>query len=413
MRKFMQHFFRRLSATAAAAVLLAMGAVGYYSQVIPDSFYVEEGTEFVLNTHKLIRETGILTYGRSNSVNRALNSTSTVELKLCGLIPIKSAHISSIDRPVVVPGGTPFGIKLFTDGVIVIDLSDIETDQGLLCPAREAGIMKGDVIHTIAGNEVHSNEQIAAIITASNGAALPVELERNGKQLSLYLTPQRACADGKYKSGIWVRDSSAGIGTVTYYIPKTGSFAGLGHGICDTDTGQLMPLQEGEVCPVAINSIQKGAAGSPGELKGAFTSSRPCGRLYLNNEAGVFGTLDEPPNLLPSIPIKLKQEVSTGSATILCTLDDGVLREYAINIEMIDLNPNTMTKNMMITVTDPQLLARTGGIVQGMSGSPILQDGQLVGAVTHVFVNNPTKGYGIFAENMLEYNPLYSADSIA
>ena len=326
-----------------------------------------------------------------------------MELKLFGMIPIKSAHVSVVDRPVVTPGGTPFGIKLFTEGVMVVDIGNVDTAEGTACPAKTAGIQKGDILLTVDGEPISSNEQIAGIIEHSGGEALPVSLRRNDSNIKTMLVPLKSSADGKYKSGIWVRDSSAGIGTVTYYDPDTGNFAGLGHGICDVDTGEIMPLQSGEVCNVVINSLVKGRAGTPGELRGAFASNVPCGFLHLNNEAGIFGTLLEKPNQLDSIPIKLKQEVTAGPATILCTLDDGGIQEYSIQIDKVDLNPKQVTKNMLITVTDEKLLEKTGGIIQGMSGSPILQDGRLVGAVTHVFVNNPTKGYGIFAENMLNY----------
>lgn len=404
MQPAIRNFFRRLAVSVGAVALSLMGMVAYYQSEIPDSFYVEEGNELVLSTHRAVQESGVLTYDRVSTANTAKSAGETVEMRLWGVIPIKSTHLNQVDCPVVVPGGTPFGIKLFTEGVMVIDVSDIETDQGLRCPAREANICKGDVILSIDGKAVASNEQIAEIITSSNGKPLVVQLEREGKEVRTLLTPVRACADGSYKSGIWVRDSSAGIGTVTYYIPQDGSFAGLGHGICDVDTGQLMPLHAGEVCQVNINSIQKGQIGTPGELRGSFASNRSCGSIYANNEAGVFGYLDEAPNHLQAVPIKFKQDVSVGDATILCTLDNGTIGEYRIHIDKVDLNPNTLTKNMMISVTDPRLLEKTGGIVQGMSGSPILQDGKLVGAVTHVFVNNPTKGYGIFAENMLEYN---------
>ncbi len=400
----MRKFFRRLAAAAGAAAFLVMGSVGYFQAKIPDSFYVTEGDELTIPNMGVIQGSSMLDYGRTSLANQSKGASQMLDLKLLGVIPVKSTHVTVIQEQQVVPGGTPFGIKLFTKGVMVIDINNIDTNTGSLCPARSAGIAKGDMILSVGGYEVNSNEEIAQIIAGSDGHPLTVELSRDGRNVKCSLTPALSSSDGKYKCGIWVRDSSAGIGTITYYDEKTGGFAGLGHGICDIDTGKIMPLNSGEVCEVKINSIMKGQAGTPGELRGAFASNRPSGELVLNNEAGIFGTINHRPNQLSRVPLALKQDVQTGKATILCTLDDTGIHEYEITIDRIDLNPKTMTKNMMITVTDPALLQKTGGIVQGMSGSPILQNGCLVGAVTHVFVNNPAKGYGIFAENMISYS---------
>lgn len=403
MRKFLYKSFRRLATAAAAGAVALFSAVFYYTTALPDSYFVSEGKELAFSNMSLVQGTGTTNYSRVSLANTPAGAGKSVELKLFGLVPLKTAHVSVVDRPVVTPGGTPFGIKLFTEGVMVVDVGNVDTSDGSLCPAQKAGIEKGDIIISINGKNVFSNEQIQSVIEESGGSALTVHFRRDDKDIKTLLEPVLSSTDGKYKSGVWVRDSSAGIGTITYYDAVTGEFAGLGHGICDVDTGEIMPLQSGEVCDVRINSIVKGRSGSPGELRGSFSSSIPCGFLRLNNEAGIFGELLTAPNTLESVPIRLKQEVKIGNATILCTLDDGGIKEYQIHIDKVDLNPTLLTKNMMITVTDPELLEKTGGIVQGMSGSPILQEGQLVGAVTHVFVNNPTKGYGIFAENMLRY----------
>lgn len=392
------------AAGLGAAALLLLSAVTYFQYKIPDSFYVNEGQELVLQNLSAVQGGTVLDYEKTSLASRSSGAGQTIELKLFGIIPVKETHVSVVEQQNVTPGGTPFGIKLFTRGVIVIDVSGIETSGGMAYPAKLAGICKGDNILTVGGVEISSNEDIAAVIKKSAGKAVPVTLQRDGKTIKTVLSPALSSVDGEYKGGVWVRDSSAGIGTITYYNENTGSFAGLGHGICDVDTGEIMPLNSGEVCAVHINSIQKGQAGTPGELRGSFTTTQASGQLLLNNEAGIFGSISYKPNELSSVPVSLKQEVKTGPATIFCTLDDNGIQEYTINIDKIDLNPRTLTKNMMITVTDPELLSKTGGIVQGMSGSPILQNGKLVGAVTHVFVNNPTKGYGIFAENMLNYS---------
>ena len=209
-------------------------------------------------------------------------------------------------------------------------------------------------------------------------------------------------ADGSgYKAGFWVRDSSAGIGTLTFYDPENLSFAGLGHAVCDVDTGTVLPFSSGEIVTAAITKVKKGTAGAPGELGGTFTGTERLGTVKINNETGLYGTLEYEIGGI-SVPLAPKQEIYEGAAVILSTIDGTETAEYDIIIEKISLSDDSLTKNMIIRVTDDDLIEITGGIVQGMSGSPIIQDGKLVGAVTHVFVNDPTKGYGIFIENMLE-----------
>ena len=219
----------------------------------------------------------------------------------------------------------------------------------------------------------------------------------------MQVVPVKAASDEVYRCGIWVRDSSAGIGTVTFYDPSTGVFGGLGHAVCDVDTGGVMPLAEGQVVPVSIHGVQKGEAGTPGELQGSFLTTLSCGELRKNTETGVYGVLNRNPAAgREAIPICLRQEVKEGPVQILTTISGTEPALYDAVIEKVSLGDHTPTKNLILRITDPELLSKTGGIVQGMSGSPILQDGKLAGAVTHVFVNDPTRGYGIFAENMLD-----------
>lgn len=403
-KSWFYRFYRFCASLITIFALAAIIVITYFSYKIPSSFYVTEGNEFELKSLNYITGGQALKYDRTSLASRHVGASQTIELKLFGAIPIKPAHISVISKQEITPGGTPFGIKLFTKGVIVVDINSIETKDSIVCPAKDAGIKKGDVILTADDREVKTNEDLAAIINAKRGEPVSIVLSRDGSQFNCMLTPAISKLDGGYKGGLWVRDSSAGIGTVTYYNKATGVFGGLGHGICDTDTLEIMPLASGEVCSVQINSVVKGAVGSPGELRGMFTSTRANGRLMLNNDAGIYGYLYENPNDFDSVDVMLKQDISLGDATIICTLEGNTPKEYSIQIDKIDLNPKTLTKNMTISITDPELIAKTGGIVQGMSGSPILQNGKLVGAVTHVFVNNPQKGYGIFAENMLQYS---------
>ena len=233
---------------------------------------------------------------------------------------------------------------------------------------------------------------------------MTIEAQRGGKEFTAVLTPVYSEIDGLYKGGLWVRDSTAGIGTLTFYEPESGRFGGLGHGICDVDTNELMPLGSGEILPVAISGIVPGQRGAAGELQGYFSSDAAIGEMSANTETGVYGTLYQSPQQGETLPIAMKQQVHAGKAQILATIDGQGPQYYDIEIESVNYDENKITKNLVIKVTDSHLLERTGGIVQGLSGSPIIQDNRLAGAVTHVLVNNPQKGYGIFAETMWRYS---------
>ena len=302
----------------------------------------------------------------------------------------------------VIPCGYPFGIKMFTEGVVVVGLTDVEENGIFRNPAQEAGIRVGDVLTELDGQPVSLNEDVAAIIASSGGREISYTLKRKDQTLTGTLQPIRADS-GEYKAGIWVRDSSAGIGTMTYYDPSTMIFAGLGHAVCDVDTGETLPLGKGEIVDVTITGVEKGISGQPGSLQGSFEGSRLAGFMAVNSETGVYGQLTSlPVSTLKPVPIAMKQEVREGAAQIYTTISGRTPQCYDIVIESVNLSSTAKTKSMVIRVTDPELLEATGGILQGMSGSPILQDGKLVGAVTHVFVNDQTRGYGIFAENMQE-----------
>ncbi len=324
----------------------------------------------------------------------------TVTAKLFGVLPVKEVNVEILPETYLVPGGDVFGVKFFTKGVIVIGSTEIETDKGFIKPADISDIRKNDIINKVNGTEVNTVESLAEIIVNCEGKPLKIEYTRGGKTKSTELLPVRSKADNKYKSGIWVRDSTAGIGTITYYNPQTGEFAGLGHGICDVDTGDLMPLLCGTVVDVNITDIIKGKSGEPGELKGSFSSVK-TGEIYQNTSLGIFGKLNSAPSTIKS-PIKAagREEVTEGDAVILVNPDGKGIKEYSVMLSKIDKYSDG-TKCFVIEVTDKELISLTGGIVQGMSGSPILQNGKLIGAVTHVLVNDPTKGYGIFIENML------------
>ena len=317
-------------------------------------------------------------------------------LLLCGTLQVETfaAEGSGTAARMLVPVGRTVGIKLFSRGVLVVKMPERET------PAGACGLRSGDVILQCGGTAVTSTEQFRALLQKTGNAATDLQVQRDGDSLSLRVEPETD-QEGRYCIGAWIRDSMAGIGTVTYYDPATGAFGALGHGVADVDTAQLMPFSNGAVLPSAVKAVNQGRAGSAGELRGEFDLTRELGELYANTDRGVFGTLgsaewlpDESQALPVGIPVR-------GKAVIRANVQGDAVEEYEIEILRV-VEHSADGRDMVISVTDPELIALTGGIVQGMSGSPIIQDGKLVGAVTHVLVNDPTRGYGIFIENMLE-----------
>ena len=393
--------YRRTAAIFMAFISAIMGAVLLFQQVLPDVYYVTENNELAFASSY----GSVISFGKSESNTKAVfsadDSAYTTNIELFGTIPVKEVRVELTDEKIVTVCGTPFGVKMFTDGVLIVGLSRIHTENGLSCPALESGIVEGDVICSIDGEKVYTNEDVASFIENSDGETLSMLIKRDGETMTVEVTPEKMADGSGYKAGFWVRDSSAGIGTLTFYDPETMVFAGLGHAVCDVDTGEPLPLLSGEIVPAAINKIKRGVSGKPGELGGVFTSAKALGEVSINNETGVYGVLNSNIGGV-SLPIAPKQDVYEGKATILATINGTKAKEYEIVIEKVSMSDNSPTKNMVIKVTDEELINKAGGIVQGMSGSPIIQNGRLVGAVTHVFVNDPTKGYGIFIENMLE-----------
>lgn len=400
----MHKLIRRTAAFLAAAVIQIYAAVGYYAWELPDSYYISSQSGFSVSSALPI------TAQTQPEQSRAVFSDGTVSpdirtvsLNLFGLFPIKEAEVQEIDTPMLIPGGQPFGIKLRMDGVMIIRLGAVQSGGRSVCPAEEAGLQPGDIIHTVGGYPITSNDILREALSAAEGKPVEITYTRDDQTRTTELTPVFSSAENTYAAGIWVRDSLAGVGTVTFCDPETGSFGGLGHPVCDSDTGTCIPIGEGTACPITISSITKGTAGSPGLLQGTFLGDEPLGTLLCNNRCGVFGKLLEPLSQAEAVPMGFKQEIQEGEAEILCTISGTEPERYTIEIEEIDFGGTDSTKNMILRITDKELLEKTGGIVQGMSGSPILQNGKLIGAVTHVFVDDPTMGYGIFAENMYRF----------
>lgn len=386
----------------SAAVLTTFTAVGYYSKNLPDSYYISSGNELELSsvipiTAEITQEDSLAAFYQNGS------HSGCASLKLLGIVPIKTADIQEIETPMLIPGGEPFGIRLKMDGVMIIRLGATDTKNGTVCPAKDAGLCAGDIINSVDGVKITSNDSLKKAVCAAEGKAVTINFTREGSELSCTLTPAFSLSEGCYTAGIWVRDSLAGIGTMTFYDPKNMTFGGLGHPVCDSDTGVCIPIGEGNACPITVSGIEKGAAGDPGMLKGSFRNEKMLGELLCNNRCGVFGKMSaEIPDKKP-LPMAFKQEVQTGKAEIICTISGTEPVRCSAEIESIDPAGVDNTKNLIIRITDKNLLEKTGGIVQGMSGSPIIQNGKLVGAVTHVFVDDPERGYGIFCENMYTY----------
>ncbi len=303
-----------------------------------------------------------------------------------------TAHAAQQPR-MLVPVGKTFGVKLFSEGVMVVDVPQ---------DAQETGLKSGDVLLRVNDTALTSAEQLRALVQENGAAAMTLSVRRGARLLTLHAQGE-ADEQGVYRLGAWVRDSMAGIGTMTYYDPQSGAFGALGHGVTDVDTAQLLPLGSGALMAAEVKAVRRGESGTPGELRGSFDLTHESGTLTANTDCGLFGTLeaDAATNFGAAIPVAQRSEVHTGAATVLANCAGDAVEEYFVEIERI-YNADASPRDLLLRVTDPALLALTGGIVQGMSGSPIIQDGKLVGAVTHVLVNDPTRGYGIFIENMLD-----------
>ncbi len=310
---------------------------------------------------------------------------------------------ASVDTVIIT--GQTVGITLNSEGAMVAEIAEIKTKDGkTVSPAKDGGVKKGDVITSVNGKSVHGVDDLHDAVSSAEDKSVLVELMRDGTKIRTTLKPALA-EDGSYRLGIWAKDAAAGIGTLTFYDPETGNFGALGHGIADSASGFLMDIEDGEVLSSTIVSVEKGAKGEPGELKGVFgEGDTALGIIKKNTECGIFGNMTLPEDKVKegqSIKIGTRDDVREGKAYILANIEGSKTEKYEIEIVSIPVFTGDITKGMVIKITDKDLLSKTGGIVRGMSGSPIVQSGRLVGAVTHVFVNDPTSGYGIFIEDML------------
>jgi stage IV sporulation protein B len=333
--------------------------------------------------------------------------SAELNLRLFGLIPLKTVQVRSIVSQQVIASGAPIGIKLKTNGIIIINISGVILDDGTrVSPAETAGLLTGDVLLKAGGKNLSNIRDLLNVVESSNGKPINITYKRQDVLYNSTITPIKSGEDDQYRVGIWVRDSSAGIGTLTFVDPANKVYGALGHGITDIDTGSLLQVGSGQLLKSSIDGVKKGLRGAPGELEGEFLNNpNIVGDIELNCDFGVFGKLNGDPkkeNWGRLMQIGSHSTVRIGRATILACIRDNIIDEYEIEIQRIAKTDLSSTKNMVIRITDQRLLDSTGGIVQGMSGSPILQDGRLIGAVTHVFINDPMRGYGVFIESMLD-----------
>lgn len=395
-----QKKYRKFLWYALVGMLLSLFILIYETMKdhIPDEIFVYADEETDWET---FFQEPLISYDETVEVSQ--NGSYQIRCKWLGVLPLKTIKVHTVEKQEVLVSGSPVGIYMETKGVLVIDSGEITDREGIRRTPAEHIIQSGDYICEIDGKVLTGKRQLMQLVRENQGEPMELQVIRHQETIKLEMTPVET-EDGSYKLGIWVRDNIQGIGTLTYVEPN-GTFGALGHGISDADTGERLEISDGDLYRADILSICKGTAGTPGELRGVinYREENRIGTICGNSQYGIRGQM-EPGKYTESmkkIPTGLKQEIQTGKAEIRCDIGDGI-REYQCEILEIDSNAKDTNKCFVLRITDDDLLSRTGGIVQGMSGSPVLQNGKLIGAITHVFVNDPTKGYGIFIENMME-----------
>ncbi len=394
----------KISAILLAVTVLAVSAVCITLRAaLPDQWTVNKGESLRFARTGLMTGAPTVT-ADSYAVGVSANAGGySAKIKLLGIVPIKTVWVNEIQETAVGVSGAPFGIKLYSEGVMIVGFTDIRTPTGYQNPAKAAGLRMGDTVTGINGVAMRDNAQVQQAVVDCGGNPLTVEYTRKGESLQCTVIPMRETTEDTWRIGMRVRDSTAGIGTLTFICEQDGVYAGLGHPVTDVDTGEEIALLTGQIVPVEITDYTQSSSGAPGELKGIL-SAFSVGEIAKNGETGIFGKLYGSNQAFETrqMTVALRQEVTTGPAEIYCCIDGSSPKVYAVEIERIRYSEENLTKNMIIRITDDRLLEQTGGIVQGMSGSPVVQNQKLVGAVTHVLVNDPTRGYAIFAENMLQ-----------
>lgn len=374
---------------------------------IPDKITMIEGKEMSYPFHNFVT-LSLDAKCSVKAVNNKLVSSNVgkenVKLSLFGFIPLKTVDINVISANTVIAGGNVIGIKLNTPGLTVVSFEEFFTrDYSKAKPYEGKNIQRGDMILSINDKGIESVDDFVNELQNIKDGKITLEIMRNDIKFTEVFYSKIDRNDGKYKLGIWVKNVTSGVGTVTYINPQNGEFGALGHGINDIDESNLLKITGGKAYEAVVLSVNKGKKGTPGEIRGAMREGKVYGTVTQNTNCGIFGYLSGNVDINDNqYEVSLKNEVTTGDAKILCTVSGNDCEEYDIKIEKVNYNNEIDRKDMVIRVTDKNLLEKTGGIVQGMSGSPIIQNGKIIGAVTHVLINDPTRGYGIFIENMLE-----------
>lgn len=376
---------------------------------VPENIVIFEGDNLNLKIAQGLslsskNEETVLTTSNINKQQISKTGADKLNLNLFGGIKVKDVNVSVMPKTTVIPIGTAIGMKLYTKGVLVVGVSQINTDNNeKIKPYENSGIEQGDTILEVNNNEVTNTNELIQEVNDSNGNPVKIKYLRNNQTKETSITPVKS--DNQYKIGLWVRDAAAGIGTLTFYEPSTNLFMALGHGISDIDTEKIVDIANGELITANIISIQKGTKGTPGEVRGTIDTGNKIGDISKNTNLGVYGRVTNK-NYLPveqqEMEIATRSQIKEGKAQIICQLDNEGPKSYEIEIEKIYSMNNQDNKSMLIKVTDKELINKTGGIIQGMSGAPVIQDGKFVGAVTNVLVNDPTQGYAIFADMMIK-----------
>lgn len=373
--------------------------------MLPNNIILMQGEALNLNTILgiNIKNTNVVT-ASSNLNNSIVEDTGKMELKLnlFNLFSVKDVTVNVIPKTTVVPLGRAIGMRLYTEGVLVVGMSEIEGQK----PYENSGIETGDKIIEINNIEINNTDELIQCVNNSNGSNVEIKYinDKNEEEVANILPAKTS--NNEYKLGLWVRDAAAGVGTITFYEPSTGEFGALGHGINDVDTYELIDIANGELVTTNIIDIVKGEKGSPGEIRGIIEDGKTIGSVSKNTSFGVYGNMLDTSRLNINknneLEVANRSEIKTGKAEIMCELENGKVENYEIEIQKIFLENNSDNKSMLIKVTDENLIEKTGGIIQGMSGAPIIQNGKFIGAVTHVLVNDPQMGYAVFGDLMIK-----------
>ncbi len=373
--------------------------------MLPNSLILMQGENIEISTVLGLNITNKGTMQASTSLNEKLTDQAgkkDLELSLFNVIPVKDITVNVIPKTTVIPLGKTIGMKLYTEGVLVVGMSEIEGRK----PYKNSGIEAGDRIIEVNNTKISTADELTECVNTSNGKNIEIKYINDEEEIvSAEIEPAKI-SDNEYKIGLWVRDAAAGVGTITFYEPSTGNFASLGHGINDVDTYELIDIANGELVSAQILDIVKGQNGIPGEIRGSIENSITIGNISKNTEFGVYGTISNTNALnidsSNEMEVADRSEITTGKAEILCELENGKTERYEIEIQKVFKDNNYDNKSMLIKITDEELIEKTGGIIQGMSGAPIIQNNKFIGAVTHVLVNDSKLGYGVFADLMIK-----------